>query len=444
MRATVVTYLLVLVLVVTGSVYGQQGEWNELEGAPLVGRYNDASFVSEKVGWIVNGEGEVYRTTNWGSSWRLMLSNSASHFRSVGFVDERTGWLGNVGLGEFGTTDPVVLRRTDDGGSTWSEVTGFDGPEPVGLCGMQVLNDSTVAAVGRVRGPAVFVKTTDRGDTWSSVALDSLAAGLIDVHFFTPDSGLAVGLSDADHSRSSGVILSTTDGGQTWTRRFTTSRTGEWFWKMSFPSRSTGYVSLQRNSQTPIYFVKTTDGGLTWEEKLFSTDYYFVQGLGFINEDVGWIGGNSSRPTFETRDGGETWSSAGFGSRVNRFRFLGDSVAYAVGRRVYKYETQSSVFAELDEIPADFEFYSSHPNPFSDAVAIEFALARGTGVYLDVIDVTGRRVRSLLAGEQLPAGRHSISWDATDRHGRSVSSGFYIYRLNTNRNEESGMMLLVK
>lgn len=127
--------------------------------------------------------------------------------------------------------------------------------------GMHVVDDSTVVAVGRVRGPSSFIRTTDRGETWTSTDMSAHAAGLIDVNFPHPDTGFAVGLTDEERDLSRGVILATTDVGATWEQRFSTSRTGEWCWKISFPRRSTGYVSLQRNNRSPIYFLRTTDGG---------------------------------------------------------------------------------------------------------------------------------------------------------------------------------------
>ena len=82
--------------------------------------------------------------------------------------------------------------------------------------------------------------------------------------------------------------------------------------------------------------MKTTDGGVSWEEKLFRN--YTQQGIGFINESTGWIGGWSGA-TYETTDSGNSWHLAGWGRNVNRFRFINDTVAYSVGQRVYKYST---------------------------------------------------------------------------------------------------------
>lgn len=418
--------------------------WETLENAPRVGRYNDVFFATPDSGWVVNGDGEIYRTVDGGATWRLQVNRPRAHFRSVAFVDAQRGWAGNVGPGEFGATDPTILYQTTNAGINWLPVTTFEGPVPAGMCGMHAVNDSTVVGVGRVRGPAFFVRTTDGGKTWTSRDMSSHAAGLIDVYFTDTDTGFAVGLTNADHDQSSGVVLYTADGGATWEERFRTSRTGEWFWKLSFPSPRVGYASLQRNSSAPIFFAKTSDGGATWEEKLFSQSYYFVQGIGFATEDEGWIGGNSSSPTFHTTDGGETWVPDPIGARLNRFRFLNDSLGYAVGRQVHKFAPASRVHAEgRSALPATVRMDAGYPNPFRAATTVQYSLPTPAFVVGAVYDVQGRRVVELVRREQ-PAGTYSIVWDGTDEVGETVSTGVYFFRISVDAYTRSRPMVIVR
>lgn len=441
LTATIVTVL----ILVTSLVAQPPGDWQTLTSVPVVNRYNDAFFVSPTRGWIVNGAGQIYRTDDGGEKWTRQLNQGISHFRSVAFLDSLRGWAGNVGVGEYGTTDSTVLYHTEDGGETWLPVEDFQGPQPRGLCGMHVLNDSSIFAVGRVRGPAFFAKTADAGKTWTSKDMREHAVGLIDVYFFNPDSGVAVGLTNNSNSQSSGIVLFTADGGETWEQRHLTSRTGEWCWKITFPSRKVGYVSLQRNSSGPVYFLKTTDGGQTWESKLFTGFHYFVQGIGFITEEVGWIGGTSLFPTYVTTDGGETWGSAGFGVRVNRFRFLGDTLGYAVGERAYKFATSTPVHvADHDgATPGVFELKQNYPNPFNPTTTIAFTLAEDAGVSLKIFDVRGQHVATLVQGH-LPAGAHRANWHGTDFRGQKVASGTYVYILRVDDRVQSRKMLVIK
>ena len=229
--------LWMLILFFSTTLFSQTSSWQTLNSVPIVTRYNDIYFVTPARGWIANGSGQIYRTLDGGVSWVKQFEKSTVHFRSIGFVDSLNGWAGNVGPGEFGATDTSTIYQTIDGGRTWTPVRSYIGPKPRGLCGMHVVNDSVVCAVGRVRGPAFFARTTNRGKTWTSKDMSQYAAGLIDVYFFHPDTGVAVGLTKAPNDSAHGVTLFTVDGGQTWERRYVTSRIGEWCWKVSFPSR---------------------------------------------------------------------------------------------------------------------------------------------------------------------------------------------------------------
>lgn len=412
--------------------------WQTLTNVPILTRYNDVYFVTAKLGWIVNGSGQIYRTIDGGGSWEKQFDKSGVHFRSIGFFDAQHGWAGNVGPGEFGATDTTTLYHTQDAGQTWQTMNSFIGPKPRGLCGMHVVNDSVICAVGRVRGPAFFARTTDRGKTWRAQDMSAFAAGLIDVYFFHPDTGIAVGLTNVSHNNSSGVVLYTSDGGKTWVKRFITARVGEWCWKTSFPSRNVGYVSLQRNSATPIYILKTTDRGKTWQEKLFSSSYYFVQGIGFVDEQNGWIGGNSSFPSYQTQDGGATWQSAGFGASMNRVRFLGDTLGYAVGRTVYKYTKSATRVAEAEhELPGAFALAQNYPNPFparasgNASTTIRFSLPQRSMVTIKIFDVMGREITQLLH-EEREAGEHVMRWDGADREGNALGAGVYFCSVRAN------------
>ncbi|MEZ5064919.1 MAG: S8 family serine peptidase [bacterium] len=71
----------------------------------------------------------------------------------------------------------------------------------------------------------------------------------------------------------------------------------------------------------------------------------------------------------------------------------------------------------------------SVPNPFREETTVRFSLARRGPVSLDVFDVQGRRVRSLVSGP-VDAGRHQAVWDGRDSGGQRVASGVYFVRLD--------------
>jgi len=86
----------------------------------------------------------------------------------------------------------------------------------------------------------------------------------------------------------------------------------------------------------------------------------------------------------------------------------------------------------------------AQPNPFNPRVTVRFALASARSVTLDVYDLRGRQVRSLLAGERLAAGEHRVTWDGRDGAGRPQASGTYLLRLRAGERVERTKVLLVR
>jgi YVTN family beta-propeller protein len=69
------------------------------------------------------------------------------------------------------------------------------------------------------------------------------------------------------------------------------------------------------------------------------------------------------------------------------------------------------------------------PNPFSEATSLRFRVeAARADVLIDIVDVAGRRVRTVLSRE-LPHGTHVVGWDGADQEGGAVAPGIYFARL---------------
>jgi spore coat protein A len=73
--------------------------------------------------------------------------------------------------------------------------------------------------------------------------------------------------------------------------------------------------------------------------------------------------------------------------------------------------------------------YGARPNPFNPRTRLDFELPRRARVRLDVFDVSGRLVATLVDGLRA-AGPGTIDWDGRDRTGNAVASGLYLYRLS--------------
>ncbi|MDZ7309356.1 MAG: T9SS type A sorting domain-containing protein, partial [candidate division KSB1 bacterium] len=81
-------------------------------------------------------------------------------------------------------------------------------------------------------------------------------------------------------------------------------------------------------------------------------------------------------------------------------------------------------------MPEHFELKQNYPNPFNPATTITFDLATRSTVNLTVYNTAGQLVKQLAHGI-FERGRHQLIWDATDTRGTRVTSGVYLFLLQT-------------
>lgn len=80
-------------------------------------------------------------------------------------------------------------------------------------------------------------------------------------------------------------------------------------------------------------------------------------------------------------------------------------------------------------LPEVFALHANVPNPFNPETSIKFALPQAARVELDIYDVLGQKVRTLVSGD-LHAGVHTSIWDGRNGSGFGVGSGVYYYRIS--------------
>jgi hypothetical protein len=85
----------------------------------------------------------------------------------------------------------------------------------------------------------------------------------------------------------------------------------------------------------------------------------------------------------------------------------------------------------------------NYPNPFNPTTTISFDLAKSGKVKLNVYNIKGQLVRSLV-NDALNAGSHRVIWNGTDSRNRRVASGIYYYRLETGDYSKTNKMVLMK
>lgn len=94
-------------------------------------------------------------------------------------------------------------------------------------------------------------------------------------------------------------------------------------------------------------------------------------------------------------------------------------------------------------LPESAELHQNYPNPFNPQTTIGFSLESRQDVSLNVYDVTGRKVRTLV-NQEMEAGNHSVIWNGESNSGDRVASGVYFYRLETTQSSHTRKMVLLK
>lgn len=108
------------------------------------------------------------------------------------------------------------------------------------------------------------------------------------------------------------------------------------------------------------------------------------------------------------------------------------------GIELLKVDNIVSVENSQNEIVSGYSLTQNYPNPFNPATKISYTLPEASEISLKVFDILGKEITTLYSGKQ-NAGKHTI-----DFKPENLSSGTYIYRLETNKNVISKKMMFIK
>jgi hypothetical protein len=188
----------------------------------------------------------------------------------------------------------------------------------------------------------------------------------------------------------------------------------------------------------------STDGGTTWST---------------LTPDGGYSHTKNSNPANPLPEGTPCWSgfftwrqetfdlSAYEGETISvRFRFASDGYVTEEGWYVDDVSISCSASTGVaggETIPVTFELRQNAPNPFNPTTVISYMLPERGRVTVEVYNIAGRLVRTLVDEEQEP-GLRSVTWDGTDDAGRGVASGVYLYRVDAGDHSAKRRMVLLK
>jgi hypothetical protein len=189
---------------------------------------------------------------------------------------------------------------------------------------------------------------------------------------------------------------------------------GTWWWRMGPGS---GAIEVDTIFESTVFGVPSTIKvfnqwfGAVDSSFVFTKDY-FATGFGLVQRNVYEADFNTTNVIGATIDG-------------------------------VRYGTLTSVSANLNTSPADYELMQNYPNPFNPSTTIEYELPHQSVVELRVHNLVGEEVATLAQSVQ-SVGRHKVVWDGRDRSGNRVSSGVYLYSLHAGQQEVTRKLIVIR
>jgi len=365
----------------------------------------------------------------------------------------------------FAGTDDGVFRSTDSG-DHWIQVNN----------GLTDYSVNSLAAMGPKlfagTGGGVFV-TTDYGTNWSAMNQGltdydvitlvadkpNLFAGVSSGVFLSKDEGASWGPIDSGIVRLSvtgnltvsclaaadsiicvaaleGLFVSS-DLGTNWT--LTSLDWAKEVSIMADSGRMKLYVrTAYDNPWGPIYCLDS--GGLNWNCVMSQATCFAVEDTLLFAESIDGV--------FYSKNRGSTWTDIGGGFALAASRevstfFFEDSIVYAgtLHSGVWRSELSSilsGVTPGTNHLPAGFLLLHNYPNPFNPSTVIDYKLPVSCFVSLEVYDVLGKSVATLV-NEYQRAGSHWVIFQASQ-----MTSGVYLCRLQAGTCSKTQKILFLK
>ena len=399
--------------------------WNDVVNPPIGDIYS-MYFFDVSTGWLTSNRsgtsnGYIYRTTNGGVNWDIKYHTNESYLASLTFVNNLKGFV---------TANNGRIYKTSNGGNNWV----LDSIGGSLYKSINFINENTGWACGEA---GYIVKTTNGGINWihqSSNASNSLN----NIYFVNPLEGFI--------ASDSGVQKST-NGGDNW--NWIIPPGDKKYRTVQFLNSNTGFVIGNRYFTIGYYpysqrlVLKTTNAGLSWEPKINITQegVYYFNNLFFVNDNKGWIISSNSEIR-KTTNGGENWffEQSPINESFNCVQFVNEDIGWIGGDRgtVLTTNPLSGIQVISNKIPQKFNLKQNYPNPFNPVTKIGYDLVKNGSVELKIFDLLGREIASLV-NERQNAGSYLVDWNAS-----GYPSGVYFYTLQTRDYKETKKMLLLK
>ena len=301
-------------------------------------RLRGISAVSEKVAWASGSGNTILRTEDGGATWSRLTNPTTDRldFRDIDAVSERVAYVLSIGNGSLSR-----IYKTIDAGVTWT--LQFANADAEAFFDAMAFWDADhgVAVSDSIKGAFVIITTEDGGKTWSRVPAQNLPPALPNEGAFAA-SGTNVTVFGTTHAwfgtgaAAKARVLRTTNRGRNWQIAETplAAAQSSGIYSVAFRDALHGVVvggDYAREREAVDNAAITSDGGKTWSLvkglRGFRSVVAFVPGSKSSFVAIGPQGGDISS------DDGRTWSSLpdpGF----DTFSFVrGKTVGWGSGNR---------------------------------------------------------------------------------------------------------------
>jgi ligand-binding sensor domain-containing protein len=387
--------------------YSAIAQWTALNSAfgseALAMKKNGATII------VATKDSGIFISTNAGGNWEKRnngLSNKKVYSLAV---NGSTIAAGTYGGGIFFSTDNGMNWTAKNSGVTLPYIYAL------AFSGSNILAGSG--------GAGVYI-STNSGDNWNiNLSLSSIAAA-----FHVTDTTVYLGIGP--------YFYRSRNNGADWSLVATANYSVKGF-------------AITRNASTTNLFVGTlggmyvsTNNGGSWSTKNSGLTYTNVNAMAVSGNNL--FAATENGGVFVLKENATSWEQINTGLPANTSArdiiVDGSTVYLATAAGVVWKRSLSEVTSvqNYTAMPERFSLSQNFPNPFNPETKIRFQLKENGWTTLKIYDLVGREVTSLI-DQQLSAGTYEVTFNA-----RAISSGVYLYRLQTKEHSESRRMIVLR